>query len=343
MICWLAVITIREVAKRARVSVGTVSNVLSESDKVRPELRKRVAEAMLELDYSPNQIARSLKTRTTKTLGTIVSDITNPFFPQLIRGAEDAALDRGYLLITLNTDDHVERERRALALLRARKVDGVLIVMAPDDGEATHITTALNSGTAVVCLDRMPRGIEVDSVSVDNRKGARMCMHHLLSRGHRRIGMLSGSPALHTAKERLEGYLEVIREYGGHEVPALIRHGDFRLESGYRLAKEMLLEAEPPTAIFAANAMMGFGALKAMHELGLHCPEDVSLAVFDDIPFGDVIQPRLTVVAQPAYEMGRRGAELLIARIEGREKFAEPVRIELNPELIVRGSTAARR
>jgi len=343
VICCLAVITIREVAKRARVSVGTVSNVLSGSGSVRPELRRRVEDAMLELDYAPNQIARSLKTRTTKTLGTIVSDITNPFFPQMIRGAEDAAMERGYLLITLNTDDHVDRERRALAVLRARKVDGVLIVMAPDDGEATHIATALEQGTVMVCLDRMPRGIAVDGVSVDNRKGARMCMHHLVSRGHRRIGMLSGTPSLNNAQERLEGYLEVMRENGGREIPSLIRNGDFRLESGYRMAKEMLLEAEPPTAIFASNAMMGFGALKAIHELGLRCPEDISLAVFDDIPFGDVIQPRLTVVTQPAYELGRRGAELLVARIEGREKSPTPVRIELSPELIVRGSTAPRR
>ena len=343
VICWHAVITIREVAKHARVSVGTVSNVLSESDKVRPELRKRVETAMLELDYSPNQIARSLKTRTTKTLGTIVSDITNPFFPLMIRGAEDAAMERGYLLITLNTDDHVERERRALTVLRARKVDGVLIVMAPDDGEATHIATALEQGTAMVCLDRMPRGIDVDAVSVNNRKGARMCMQHLVSRGHRRIGMLTGTPSLNNAQERLEGYLEFMLENGCLEIPSLIRNGDFRFESGYRMAKEMLLEAEPPTAIFAANAMMGFGALKAMHELGLRCPDDVSLAVFDDTPFGDVIRPQLTVVAQPAYELGRRGAELLIDRIEGREKSAGPVRIELNPELIVRGSTAPRR
>ncbi len=336
-------ITIREVAKRAGVSVGTVSNVLSESESVRPELRKRVEEAMRELDYSPNQIARSLKTRSTKTLGTIISDITNPFFPQLIRGAEDAALERGYLLITLNTDDQVDRERRALAVLRARKVDGVLVVMAPSDTEATHIASALEAGTAVVCLDRIPDGISVDSVTVDNRKGARMCMHHLVSRGHHRIGLLSGTPAVYTAKERLEGYLEVMRASFGPDTPGLIRHGDFRLESGYRIAKEMLLEAEPPTAIFASNAVMGFGALKAMNELGLRCPEDVSLAVFDDISFGDAIQPRLTVVAQPAYEMGRRGADLLIARIEGREKTPGPVRVELSPELIVRGSTAARR
>lgn len=335
-------ITIREVAKHARVSVGTVSNVLSESAKVRPELRKRVQEAMRELDYSPNQIARSLKTRTTKTLGAIVSDITNPFFPQLIRGAEDAAMERGYLLSTINTDDHVDRESRALVLLRSRKVDGVLVVMAPIDGEPAHIAAALEGGTRIVCLDRMTTALDADSVTVDNRKGARMCMHHLLSRGHRRIGLLNGLPGLYTAKERLEGYLEALREHGGED-PALIRHGDFRLDSGYLIAKEMLLESEPPTALFASNAMMGFGALKAIHELGLRCPEDVSLAVFDEIPFGDVLQPRLTVVAQPAYEMGRRGAELLMDRIEGRETSPTPIHLALNPELIVRGSTAAKR
>ncbi len=335
-------ITIREVAKHARVSVGTVSNVLAGSGTVRHELRRRVEDAMAELDYQPNQIARSLKTRQTKTLGTVVSDITNPFFPQLIRGAEDAALERGYLLITLNTDDHLDRERRALSLLRARKVDGILLVMAPDPGNSAHIASAREAGTHVVCLDRVPPGVPVDSVSSDNRKGTRMCMHHLIAKGHRRIGMLSGTTEVQTARERLDGYLEVVREAGAADDPSLIRIGDFRLDSGYRLAKELLLESDPPTAIFASNAMMGFGALKAMHELGLRCPEDVSLAVFDDIPFGDVIQPRLTVVSQPAYEMGRLGAELLIARVEGRETSPDPIHVELAPELIVRGSTAQR-
>jgi LacI family transcriptional regulator len=335
-------ITIREVAKRAQVSVGTVSNVLSGSGSVKPELRRRVQLAMRELDYQPNQIARSLKTKSTKTLGTVVSDITNPFFPQLIRGAEDAALERGYLLMTLNTDDHVDREQRALSLLRARKVDGIMLVMAPDSQDASHILATQASGTPVVCLDRVAEGTPLDSVCVDNVKGARMCMHHLLARGHRRIGMLSGSVGLQTALQRLIGYQEVMRESGGDVDERLIRHGDFRLESGYRLTKEMLLEPEAPTAIFASNAMMGFGALKAMRELGVRCPEDVSLAVFDDIPFGDVMQPRLTVVAQPAYEMGRRGAQLLIARIEHEDIPPEPMRIELTPELIVRESTAAR-
>lgn len=332
-------ITIRDVARRARVSVGTVSNVLAGSGSVRPELRVRVEEAARALDYQPNQIARSLKTRQTKTLGAVVSDLTNPFFPQLIRGAEDAALEHGYLLFTLNSDDRAGRERRALDLLRARKVDGILLVLAPESAAPAELAAAGEAPAPVVFLDRVPTGIEADSVSSDNRKGARMCLHHLCSRGHRRIGFLSGWPGLQTAQDRLRGYLDVLEEEGIEHDAALVRHGDFRVESSYRLAKDLLLESRPPTAIFAANGLTGLGALKAIHELGLRCPQDISLAVFDDVPFCDVIQPRLTVVAQPAYEMGRRGAELLIARIEGKAAEAEPVRIELQPELIVREST----
>jgi LacI family transcriptional regulator len=319
--------------------VGTVSNVLSGSETVRPELRRRVDDAMRDLDYHPNQIARSLKTRQTKTLGTVVSDITNPFFPQLIRGAEDAALERGYLLFTLNSDDNLGRERSSLGLLRARKVDGILLVMAPEGDAAGHLSAAQAASTPIVFMDRVPAGVEADSVSVDNRKGARMCMHHLCAKGHRRIGILSGWQSLQTARHRIEGCLDVLREAGADLDPALIRHGDFRLESSYRLAKDLLLESNPPTALFAANGMAGLGALKAIHELGLRCPQDISLAVFDDVPYGDVVQPRLTVVAQPAYEMGRRGAELLISRIERRETSTGPVHIELQPELIVREST----
>jgi LacI family transcriptional regulator len=336
-------VTIRDVARAARVSVGTVSNVLSGSASVRPELRRRVDEAMRELDYHPNQIARSLKTRQTKTLGMVISDITNPFFPQVVRGAEDAALLHGYLLITLNTDDQVERERRALGMLRARKVDGLLLTVSASNAEMSHVAHFLEAGLPIVCLDREVPGLDLDIVCTDNARGARMCMQHLLSRGHRRIGYLSGSPGLYTAAMRLSGYEQALRDAGLEPDPTLILHGDFRLESGYRLAKELLLQPEPPTALFASNAMMGFGALKAVHELGLRCPEDIALAMFDDVPFGDVIQPRLTVVAQPAYEMGRAGAELLIARLEGRESSPAPLRLTLSPELVVRESTSARR
>jgi LacI family transcriptional regulator len=336
-------VTIREVARQARVSVGTVSNVLAGSATVRAELRRRVENAMQGLDYHPNQIARSLKTRQTKTLGMIISDITNPFFPQVVRGAEDAAIESGFLLIMLNSDDNPERERRALSMLRARKVDGLLLTVASTGADMKHVEQFRDSGLPVVCLDRMVPNIPLDLVCADNAHGAKMCMQHLLSRGHRRIGYLSGSVGLYTAVTRLDGFNQALAEAGIPVDSRLVRHGDFRLESGYRLAKEMLLDHEPPTALFASNAMMGFGALKAIHELGLRCPEDVALAMFDDVPFGDVIQPRLTVVAQPAYQMGRVGAQLLIARLEGRETSREPVCHTLAPELLVRESTIARR
>lgn len=336
-------VTIREVARQARVSVGTVSNVLAGSATVRAELRRRVEDAMRGLDYHPNQIARSLKTRQTKTLGMVISDITNPFFPQVVRGAEDAAIVSGYLLITLNTDDNPERERQALSMLRAQKVDGLLLTVAASRDDMNHVEQFRDSGLPIVCIDRQVPNVPLDLVCADNARGAKMCMQHLLSRGHRRIGYLSGTLGLFTAVARLEGFNQALGEAGITSDPKLVRHGDFRFESGYRLAKEMLLEHDPPTALFASNAMMGFGALKAIHELGLRCPEDVALAMFDDVPFGDVIQPRLTVVAQPAYEMGKVGAQLLIARLEGRETSAEPICQMLVPELLVRESTIARR
>lgn len=336
-------VTIREVARQAKVSVGTVSNVLAGSATVRAELRRRVEEAMRGLDYHPNQIARSLKTRQTKTLGMVISDITNPFFPQVVRGAEDAAIASGYLLITLNTDDNPERERQALSMLRAQKVDGLLLTVAASRDDMNHVEQFRDSGLPIVCIDREVPNVPLDLVCADNARGAKMCMQHLLSRGHRRIGYLSGSVGLFTAVTRLGGFNQALSEAGIPADPNLVRHGDFRFESGYRLAKEMLLEHDPPTALFASNAMMGFGALKAIHELCLRCPEDVALAMFDDVPFGDVIQPRLTVVAQPAYEMGKVGAQLLIARLEGREAGTDPIYRMLVPELLVRESTIARR
>jgi LacI family transcriptional regulator len=273
----------------------------------------------------------------------VISDITNPFFPQVVRGAEDAAIAAGYLLITLNTDDNPERERQSLSMLRARKVDGLLLTVAASRDDMHHVAQFRDSGLPIVCIDREVPDIPLDLVCADNARGAKMCMQHLISRGHRRIGYLSGTVGLFTAVTRLDGFNQALAEAGLPADPKLVRHGDFRFDSGYRLAKEMLLEHEPPTALFGSNAMMGFGALKAIHELGLRCPEDVALAMFDDVPFGDVIQPRLTVVAQPAYEMGHVATELLIARLEGRETSAEPVKRVLVPELLVRESTISRR
>jgi LacI family transcriptional regulator len=334
--------TIKEVARRARVSVGTVSNVISGSFAVGAELRERVDRAIRELNYHPDHIARSLKSRRTHTLAIIISDITNPFFPLVVRGAEDAASKRGYLLTIFNTDDQFEREQQIFSVLRMRRVDGVLVVVTPDSEKGTHLAETIEAGTPVVCLDRVPLHLAVDSVQVDNVKGARICVRHLIAMGHERIGVITGPHNLQNARDRLEGYRLALREASIPFSSSLKREGDFRVESGYRLAKDLCLSHPRPTALFVLNGTMGIGAWKAVQELNLRCPEDIALAIFDDVPGGDVFRPHLTVVSQPAYEIGYRAAELLIQRVNNEITSREPVAIALAPELKIRQSTSAR-
>jgi LacI family transcriptional regulator len=333
--------TIKEVAKHAQVSVGTVSNVLSGSPRVSPGVRDRVTAAIAALDYHPNQIARSLKTRQTKLLGMIISDITNPFFPQLTRGAEDAALKHGYLLVASNTDDQLEREKRVLSVLRNRRVDGILLVVAPSEEGAEHIERTLSSGIPIVCLDRVPPGLQISSVAVDAVYGAETCIRHLISLGHRSIGIITGNLHLQTALDRLQGYKNALAEANIEIDPSLIMEGDFRQQSGYILTKELLLGVRRPSALFVSNSMMCLGALKAMKEIAVSCPEDLAIAVFDELPGSGSFYPEVTAVVQPAYDIGFQGAQLLIRKIEG-EKHKTPVTIRLRPELRIRESTLTR-
>jgi LacI family transcriptional regulator, galactose operon repressor len=331
--------TIKEVAKRAGVSVGTVSNIISQRGTVSPNLRERVLSVIRELDYHPNHFARGLKRKHTKMLGMIIPDITNPFFPQLVRGAEDAALQHGYLLVTFNTDDRVEREQEVLAVLRSRGVDGILLTIAHTVGRSLHIERTLEAGVPIVCLDRIPPRLPVDAIATDNQKGAEVCIRHLLSIRHRKIAIITGPMDLRTAQDRFEGYQSALREAKLKPEPDLIAHGDYHLESGYRLAKDFLLRRTRPTALFVSNGMMALGVVKALEETRFRCPHDIAVATFDDLPIADVFRPRLTAVAQPVYEIGRRGVELLIQRIEGRLPNKKPIQILLDPELKIREST----
>lgn len=334
-------VTIKDVAERAGVSVGTVSNVLAGTVRVSPKLRERVRRAIAEFDYHPNYVARSLKVRQTMMVGMVIPDITNPFFPQLVRGAEDAALERGFLLVTFNTDDNLDREKLVFSVLRTRRMDGLLLVVAPNDGDTAHIRKTIAAGTPVVCLDRVPVDIGVSSVSVDGVKATEMCMRHLLSLGHRRIAIISGSMALQTARARFEGYRNALAEAKLPFDPRMVLDGDFRSDTGYLLMKKMWLEGCRPTALFVTNGTMGLGAMKAIHELGIRCPDEIALAIYDDLPEAEVLNPPLTAVAQPAYEMGFRGAELLFEYLDGvRSADGPPARIELDAELKIRESTA---
>lgn len=332
--------TIVEVAKRARASTGTVSNVIRGTVRVSPALRARVEAAIRDLDFHPNEIARSLKVNQTFMLGMVLPDITNPFFPQVLRGAEDMALERGFLLVAANTDEQMERERRVVSALRSRRVDGILLV-ATRGKDIDHIRKAIESGIPIVCLDRVPVGIKIDAVLLDNVRGAQDCVRHLIRTGYRSIAIITGPLELGVARERLRGYEAGLREAKIAVSKEFILEGDFRENSGYLLAKDLLLRRARPSAILVSNGVMALGVLQAFEELGVRCPEEVAIANFDDVAGDRSFHPRLTVVSQPGYEIGARGATLLMDRIEGKVT-RKPSIVRVAPTLIVRESTRGR-
>jgi LacI family transcriptional regulator len=330
--------TIVEVAKRASVSIATVSNVIRGTKRVSPDLQERVKTAIRELDYSPNAIARGLKVKQTRMLGMVLPDITNPFFPGIIRGAEDTAFDRDYFLVTANTDEQIGRERRLLAALRSYRADGILLASAPGS-DVSHIRRTIQSGVSVVFLDRPVSGVEADAVLLDNVRGARECVRHLLQFGHRRIAIITGPLTLQNARERLQGYEDALRESDVPVDPALIMEGDYRVESGHRLTKQLLKDRTDVSALFVCNGVMTVGVLNAFEEGGVQCPRDLSLATFDDLTLDHSSHSHLTAVVQPSYEMGSRAATLLMDRIEGR-LTGDPVVHRVVPTLVIRDSTA---
>jgi LacI family transcriptional regulator len=335
--------TIIEVAKRANVSTATVSNVIRGTRKVSEELTKRVQDAVAAMDYTPNEIARSLKVKQTRMLAMVLPDITNPFFPEIIRGAEDAAFGRGYFLLTANTNEQLGRERRIISALRSYRVDGILLATAQSsyDRDSSHIASLIGSGCAVVCLDRSVPDVTTDAVLLDNLGGARACVRHLISQGHRRIAIITGALHLQTGFERLQGYKLAFEEAGIPIDERLIVEGDFRVESGKRRCEQLLKGRSKMTAIFSCNGMMMLGVLRALDEVKLSSPGDYALATFDEVSLDHSSRTQLTTVVQPSYEMGFRAANMLMDRIEGR--LGRPglvVRVE--PRLEVRDSTSLR-
>src|SRR6185312_6062223 len=328
--------TIKEVAVRAGVSVGTVSNVLNSAAPVSAELRRRVLKVIEDLNYHPNHTARSLKSNRTKMIGMVISDIVNPFFPLLVRGAEDAALQHNYLLVTFNSDSQIDRERNLFHVLSRYRMDGILLVIASED-DLKHVHRAVDDGTPIVFLDRVPQGFDCDSVAIDNFDGARKCVEHLVRMGHRSIGIIGGSSNLHIAHERLRGYRAAHEAAGLTVDPDLITWGNFNLESAHRAANVLLRGPKRPTALFTANNVMALGALQVMYSLGLKCPDDVAIGSFDDLPLFEALSPALTGVAQPSYEIGYQGAELLTRRLEGQ--LDSPVHVILPTQLKIRSSS----
>lgn len=328
--------TLHDVARAAGVSTATVSATINKTAYVSPALQERVRKAIEEVGYHPDAIARSLKTRTTKTLGLLISDISNPFFTSVIRGIEDVATPQGYMLLLCNTDERLEKEQAYLRLLRSRRVDGV--IMAPVGGVEDYGDLRSAVGAPVVFIDRRVP-VQADAVAVDNTQGARDVVRYLVSLGHRRIGVIAGLPKISTSEERLAGYHQALAEAGIALEPDLLKVGYSRLEGGHEAARQLLALTKRPTAIFATNNLMTIGLMRAVAERGLQCPADISVACFDDFDWASVFHPRLTTVAQPTYEMGERAAELLLSRVGG-SGGEEPLKVVLAPTLVIRDSCA---
>ena len=330
-------VTIRDVAVHAGVSVTTVSHVVNETRPVSADLRQRVLAAMAELGYQPNALARSLRRKQTHTLGMIVPDSANPFFAEVARGIEDTSFDIGYTVILCNSVGSLAREALYVDLLAKKQVDGVLLVAAGDS--LRQVRTLQVRAIPLVVVDRDLPGSVVDCVLTDNVQGGRLATEHLLHLGHRRIGCITGASDLTPSAGRADGYRQALAAAGIPCDETLIIKGDFQDQSGYVGAQELLRLPNPPTAIFACNDLMAIGAMSAALEAGLRVPTDLSVVGFDDIHLAGYVNPPLTTVAQPKFELGRTAARMLLERIDKRD--LAPRRCLLPTQLVVRHSTAS--
>lgn len=328
---------IHAVARRAGVSISTVSRCLSGKRKFAPEIERRIVDAARALAYSPNRIARSLRTRRTLALGMIIPDNSNPYFSDVVQGAEDAARAAGFVLLLFGSGEDREREREHFVTMKSFRCDGALLVPAPEGGNEGRRRRLLHElDLPIVCLGRDP-GWGTDVVLADNFAASHEAVRHLVGLGHRRVGIVTVDERISSQQQRLLGYRAALEEAGlraqaSYEARVRLTVGD-----GLAAAKGLLSLPLPPTALFATSNSLSVGAVSAVEALGLRCPRDVSVVGYDDYAWQDVFHPRLTTVAQPAYEIGRRAAELLLDRLAGR-KTGPSERVMLKARLVVRES-----
>jgi LacI family transcriptional regulator len=331
--------TLRDVAAAARVHPATASRALNPETRllVSEDTARRVTAAAAKLGYRPNPVARSLRTRRSHTVGVLIPDLNNPLFPPIVRGLEDKLAAAGYVALIGNTDADASRERLIFEQMRARHVDGFVLATATlHDRLLAEVAAA---DLPVVLMNRLSQDYSFPAVSVDNEQGARMAVSHLARLGHTRIAHIAGPQEASTGVSRLRGFREGMAAHGLEVREDLIAYaGRYTVEDGTRCARELLTVQGGFTAVAAGNDMLAVGCYAALDEAGLHCPDDISVIGFNDMPFIDRLRPPLTTVRFPHYQLGTEAAQLLLERIGEREA---PVKIlYLAPELVVRGSVA---
>ncbi len=325
--------TIKDVARTAGVSYTTVSHVLNQTRPVSDDARARVLAAAESLAYVPSALARSLKSKTTGSIGLIIPNNTNPYFSEVARGIEDSCYAAGYSVILCNSDDDPAKQRDYLNVLLTKRCDGLIVAtLAQTDGELLR-----KMKVPTVLLDRAPKDMAIDLVAVDNAAGGALAAAHLLSLGRRRIACIGGPQDIAISRERIGGLRRILLDAGVELPEALLAYADFTSAGGYLAARSLLALPQAPDAIFCCNDLMAIGALRAAAERGIAVPEALAVVGFDDIDLAQFVHPTLTSVAQNTRKLGQLTAECLLQRIATPDRPLQ--RISIAPELHIRDST----
>jgi LacI family transcriptional regulator len=327
-------ITMADVARRAKVSASTVSHVLNRTRKVNLDTERAVANAVRELGYVHNTIARSLARSRTNSIGVALTAITNIYFSEIVQAIEAECAANDHILLLADTHDEPRTELRAVQALHRRRVDGIILAPSfdPDRRALAYLT---EHTVPTVLIDRMITRA-FDQVGVENKRSTAQLVAHMIGHGHRRIGMVSGLAGLSTTVERVAGYRAALRSAGIPFDPNLIRSGESLSAPAHVVTQQLLHIENPPTALITANNLMTIGALRALMEARLSVPDDIALAGFDDFEWADLFAPRLTTVAQPSRDIGVAAARLLLARVETPDR--RPKSVRLPPTLRIRNS-----
>lgn len=327
-------VTIKDVAKMAGVSVATVSRVLNNSAAVTAETMETVNRVIEKLNYQPNLLGRKLRRMETKTILVLLPSIANPFYSRVVKGIEDVGQKNGYNVMLCNTDSDKHREKQYLELLKNRLSDGV-IFMEPE--LTTEELTALGKEYPIVQCSEYREGTNVPFVSIDNEAAAHDAVKHLIGLRHKRIGMISCENTVLSTRQREVGYREALHNAGIDYDPSIVVYGDYSFKSGLRAAKRLIDMDDKPTAIFVISDIMAIGAMAAIKQRGLIIPEDMAVVGFDNISFSTMCDPLLTTISQPKYDLGCTAMNMLLKKMHGN--LNEPTSIILEHELKIRGST----
>jgi LacI family transcriptional regulator len=330
-------VTIKDVARASGVSSMTVSRVINASERVSPDTRRRVEQAIADLGYVPSRLARGLIRQKTGTLALIVPDVANPFFTLVVRGAEDVARRAGYRMILCDTRADLTIEREVIEEMLAHRVEGIVIAPVSDRSKG-HLERLARFGVQFVLIDRTVPGVESDVVVGDSAGGASVLVEHLISLGHARIGFITEGDDVSTARDRREGYEAALAAAGLPVDPSLVVRATVDPRGGFDGMSRLLELEEAPTAVFTVNNLVALGAIEAVRAHELEVPDDIALVCFDDIEYASRLYPFLTVMAQPAETLGTLGTQLLVERIENRAPEQRRV-VVLPAQFVVRKSS----